>query len=886
MPRLQPFRFPWRTRRSIAGDVDDEVRFHLDMRTAELVQHGMSETMAREEAIREFGNIDFTKRYCRAQDQAGERAMRWSEWADEVRQHIGDAIRTLRRNPGYAAVAVLTMLIGIGANAAIFTVTDAVLLRPFPFADPDRLVVIYENKIQQHNTRSQMSPADVADYRSAQQSMTAMGGLAFTGLAFQPRDGTPVTVEAMRLGANVFDILGVRPALGRTFLPGEDSPGRAYVVVLSDGFWRRQLGADAGVVGRTITFDDRPYTVVGVMPPGFSLGYNEHVWVPLDVSRILADANRARKLHFMYGIGRLKPNVTPEASGADLMTIARRLETQFPDANTGHLVTVVDLRTAMVGDLRPTMILLTGAAALVLLIACANLANIIVARGIARRRELAVRAALGAGRGRLTRQLLTETIILALTGAAGAVLVAAWGTKALLALNPEALPPYARVGLDGRVLLFAAAAAGISGLLAGILPSFSVTRVDLNETLKESSRANAGGLRGDRVRRGLVIAQTALAVMLLIGSGILIRSLRAIERVDMGFNPIGVITADVTIHGARYDSIAAVNAFFTRAMDGIRVSPSIVAAGAVGGLPLRGNSTSSLTVEGAPIPKGHLPEVGYVSVAGDYFKTLGIPLLRGRAFSSGDGPKQPPVVVINNALAKQFFASVDPVGRRIRLGPNPKEPWGTIVGVVGDVRQHGLEHDIQPTAFVTNQQDGWTSLTFVARAASATMTAVPALRDAIRSADATAVIDNVQPMDVVVGASLSRRTFAMALLTIFAAVALGLAALGVYGVLAYAVAARRREFGVRLALGAEVRQVVTLVLRQGLGWTVAGVTLGVIGARAGTRLLEGQVFGIASSDPMTYVVVAAVVVGAALAACVIPVRRATHVDPATALRED
>src|SRR6185436_5430633 len=424
MSRSKPFRFPWRTRRSIAGDVDDEVRFHLDMRTAELVRGGMSETVAREEAIREFGNIDFTKRYCRAQDQAGERAMRWSEWADELRQHVGDAIRTLRRNPGYAAVAILTMLIGIGANAAIFTVTDAVLLRSFPFVDPGRLVIIYENKIPQHNTRSQMSPADVADYRSAQQSMTAMGGFAFTGLAFQPRDGTPVTVEAMRLGANVFDILGVRPALGRTFLPGEDSPDRARVVVLSDGFWRRQLGAEAGVVGRTITFDDHPYIVVGIMPPGFSLGYNEQVWVPLDVSRILADPNRARKLHFMYGIGRLKPNVTLEASHADLMTISRRLEKQFPDANTGHLVTVVDLRSAMVGDLRPTMILLTGAAALVLLIACANLANIIVARGIARRRELAVRAALGAGRGRLTRQLLTETIILALTGAAGAVLVA------------------------------------------------------------------------------------------------------------------------------------------------------------------------------------------------------------------------------------------------------------------------------------------------------------------------------------------------------------------------------------------------------------------------------------------------------------------------------
>ena len=886
MSRSRPFRLPWRTRRSIAGDVDDEVRFHLDMRTAELVRGGMSESIARDEAIREFGNIDFTKRYCREQDQAGERAMRWSEWSDEIRQHIGSALRTLRRNPGYATVAILTMLIGIGANAAIFTVTDAVMLRPFPFADPNRLVIIYENKVPQHSQRSQMSPADVADYRAAQQSMTDMGGITFSGLAFQPGDGTPITVESMRLAANVFDILGVRPALGRTFLPGEDSPDRKYVVVVSDGFWRRQLGADPNIVGRAITFDDRPYTVIGVMPQGFSLGYLEQVWIPLDASRILADPNRARKLHYMFAIGRLKPNVTLEASRADLMTISRRLEKQYPEANTGHLTSVLDLREAMVGDIRPTMILLTSAAALVLLIACANLANLIVARGIARRRELAVRAALGAGRGRLTRQLLTETTILAMFGALGAMLVAQWGTKALLALNPETLPPHAHVGIDARVLLFAAVAAGISGLIAGILPSFAVTRVDLNETLKESTRGSAGGLRGERIRRGLVIAQTALAVMLLISSGLLIRSLRAVQRVDLGFNPDGVLTADVTIHGTRYDSATTIDAFFSRAMDRMRASPTIASVGAVGGLPLRGSSSASLTIEGAPKPEGHLPEVGYVTIVGDYFKTLGIPLRRGRVFNVGDGPKDPPVAVINQALAKQFFGSVDPVGRHIRLGPNPNDPWSTIVGVVGDVRQQSLEKEVRPTAFTPNQQDGWTSLTFVVRGTRDAMSATPALRDAIRAADPTAVIDNVQPMDVVVGASLSRRTFSMALLSIFAAVALGLAALGIYGVLAYAVAARRREFGVRLALGAEVSQVMALVLRQGLGWTAAGVTLGVIGARAGTRLVESQMFGIAPSDPATYVIVAAVVVGASLVACVVPVRRATQLDPATALRED
>src|SRR5512133_1115611 len=339
--RVRSFRLPWRTKRSISGDIDDELRFHLDMRAAELMRDGMNERAARDEAMREFGNIDFTKRYCRAQDEAGERSMRWSEWGDELRQNIGYAVRTLRRNPGYATVAVLTMLIGIGANAAIFTVTDAVMLRPLPFADPGRLVMVYENKAAEHVTRSQMSSADLVDYRAAQTSMSAMGSISQSGYAFQPHDGTPITVEAVRLSANVFDILGVRPALGRTFLPGEDAPDKKFVVVLSDGFWRRQLGADSTIVGRTITLQDRAFTVVGIMPPGFSLGYGEQIWVPLDVSRILADENRARKLHFLYGIGRLKPGVTVAAASADLYTLALHHALPYFYLNIGHLSTIV-----------------------------------------------------------------------------------------------------------------------------------------------------------------------------------------------------------------------------------------------------------------------------------------------------------------------------------------------------------------------------------------------------------------------------------------------------------------------------------------------------------------------------------------------------------------
>lgn len=880
------FRFPWRTRRAIEGEIDEELCFHIEMRAAALRRDGLSDTAARDEALREFGNIDFTKRYCEAQDIAGERAMRFSEWMDELRQNIGYAARTFKRNPGYAIVAVLTMLIGIGANAAIFTITDAVLLRPLPYKNPGDLVILHEHKVQDGANRSQMSAADIADYRAQQHSLTGLGSVTYSGYAFQPRDGTPTTVEVARVSPNVFEILGTRPLIGRAFLDGEEAPDRKFVVVLSYGFWRRHFGGDSSIVGRDVVLQDRRYRVVGVMPEGFSFGDGEQLWVPLDVSKMLADANRSRKFHFLYGVGRLKPGVTLAGASADLNAIAQRLEKEYPDANTGHMVSVIDMRTALSGDLRPTMILLSSAALLVLLIACANLANLIVARGVSRRRELAVRAALGAGRARLARQVVTETVLLASIGGVMSIVVAGWGTRALLAINPDALPPFAKIGVDARMLMFAAGAAALSGLLAGLLPSLAVTRVDLNETLKESARSGTGSARGDRIRRTLVIVQTGLAVMLLIGSGLLIRSLRAVERVERGFDPSNVMTASVSVHGTHYDSLLAINSFYSRVMEAVRQSPGVKSVGAVGGLPLRGGSSASLAIEGQAVDEGRLPEIGYITVAGDYFETLRIPLLRGRFFNSTDGPNGPGGLIINNALATKYFAGRDPVGQRIRLGPNPQAPYVTIVGVVGDVRQLGLERDIRPTAFVNNERDGWSSLTVVIRGDRDAPSTLPILRRAVRFADPTAVIDDVATMDDVVGASLARRMFSLVLLSIFAVVALSLAALGVYGVLAYAVAARRREFGLRLALGAEVRQVVALVLRQGLGWTVTGLVLGIIGARAATKIVAGEVFGVSATDPTTYVAVSAVIVATALAACFIPVRRATRVDPASSLREE
>jgi putative ABC transport system permease protein len=806
-----------------------------------------------------------------------------SEWLAELPQNFSYSLRTLRHNPGFTAVALLTLALAIGANTAIFSVTNAVLLQPPPYGQPDRLVAVYENNIPSQSPRNQLSAADITDYRARQRSLTGLAAFSGGRYTYTDPHADPMVLLGLQVSANMFGVLQTGALHGRTFAADEDSPAKKQVAVLSYSLWQRGFGADPNVVGRNITLNDESYTIIGVMPQGFSLGYREDFWLPLDLSPVLADANRARKFHNLFAIGRLRPGATISTASADLLGIAHHLETEYPEANTGHLVTLMPLQTAMAGDLRPAILLLAAAAALVLLVACANITNVTLARTMARRREMAVRGAIGAGRGRLVRQLLTESVLLALTGGILGFAIASIGTRFLLSLSPSTLPPLAHVSIGGTVLLFATVVSLCTGIAFGLIPALDGSQAELHEALKSGGRATGGGAS---VRRVLVVAQVALAMVMLVGAGLLVRSFDALQRVSMGFSSSHVLTAQLVVQGHRYDSLAVVNQFYNAVFARLRATPGVEAVGAVSGLPLRGNSTCGLMVERHPVPLDHLPGVNCMGARGNYFEVLRVPLVRGRFFNETDLPGNSPAVLINETMARRFWPGEDPVGQRLRLGPNPSAPWETVVGVVGDTRYDGMGQDPVPTAVEFDEQQPWGSLGIAIRTTDDPARAEGALRSALREADPTAGVQDVRPMDDILGASLAARRFAMALISAFAFVALALAAIGVYGVLAYSVTSRTREFGIRMALGASTRSVLGLVLRQGLGWSLIGLALGGAGAFVAGRSLRAYLFGIQATDAVTFTAVACGLLAAVAAACVVPARRAIRVDPMQAMRED
>ena len=874
-----------RSRRRIAEEIDAELALHLELRTAELVAAGMRVEDARREAERDFGDLEYTKRYCRELDARAERSLRVREIAGEFRQDLAYAARTLRRSPGFTTVALLTLALAIGANSAIFSVAGAVLLQPLPYRDPGALVALYENQTQAHEQRSDMSAADLTDYRVMQRTLEGIAIHTRAGeVTLHPPEGDPVVVNGMRVSANTFDVLGVGAARGRVFASDEDSPAKKNVVILGDALWQRLFGGDAAVIGRQIVLDDRTLQVVGVMPRGFSLGEGDELWVPLDLSRVMADVNRSRKMHFLFGLARLKPGVRLEAARADLMAHAKALEAKYPEANSGHYVTMVPLHADMVGDVRPGLLLLSAAAALVLLIACANLANVTLARAITRRRELAIRAAIGAGRARLARQLLTESVLLAVAGGAIGVTVAYAATRALLALNPTVLPPLSPVTIDARVLAFSVALSALTGVLCGLAPALDGTGADLHAALKNAGRSASHGAAGPRVRRTLVVAQIALAAVLLAGAGLLVRSFAELQHVTLGFDPEHVLTARISLSGGRYDSAASFNRFWDGVLDQLRAAPGVRAAGFVGGLPTHGSATAGLAIEGEPVDLRHLPQVGYISIVGDYFQAMGIPLRTGRHFGDTDLPKGPRVVIINEAMARRYFPKGDALGRRVRLGPDPSDPFETIVGIVGDVRQAGLESEPVPTVFVNNHQEMWGGLGLAVRTSGDPRSAESTVRRVVHAIDPLIAVSGVSTMEEVVGTSLAARRFSLALVCGFAGLALALAAVGVYGVLAYTVATRKREFGIRLALGATAGSVLRLVMRQGIAWLAVGLAIGVAAALAGGRLIGSMLYGVRPTDGVTFAAVGLVLLAVVVLACAVPARRATRVDPAGAMR--
>jgi len=794
-------------------------------------------------------------------------------------------VRSLLKRPGFTAIGLIALALGIGANTAIFSLVNAVLLRPLPFAEPDRLVWMWGN-IRNGGNRASVSPLDFLDYRKQTTTFEEFAAtfsvpvhLNLTG------EGEPERLTAAGVTGNFFRALGATPEFGRTFQLENEKPGSDQVAVLSYRFWQRHFGGDPGIVNKTITLDGRTCQVLGVMPQDFSFPSAE-LWVPINFD--ISPGMKQRKAHFLRPIGKLKSGVTLAQAQADTDAIARRLEEQYPDTNTGWNLRLVSLREQLVGNTRPTLFILFGAVGFVLLIACANVANLLLVRAAGRQKEIALRTALGAGRWRLIRQLLTESVLVSLAGGAVAVLLAIWGTSLLVALQPDNLPRLTEIGVDGRVLAFTFGVSLLTGLIFGLLPAWAASRSGVSEGLKEGGRsATAGGAR-QRLRSTFVVLELAIALVLLIGAGLLIKTIWILRSVEPGFNPEHLLTMTVELPEARYKDVDQQTRFRAQTLENINSLPGLQAA-MVSELPLSGNALDhDFLIDGRPpLAPGDEPSLQTRSVMGDYFHVMQIPLRAGRNFSSQDFAEKAPLVgVANEATVRQYFANEDPLGKRIRWARDQEVHWITIVGVVGDLKHFGLDLPDEPTLYSPYTQiSPWKRwMTFVARSQPEPTSLVRAVKQQIWKVDSQLPISNVKTMSDVAALSFAARRFNMLLLAIFAGLALVLAAVGIYGVMSYSVTQRTQEIGIRMALGARATDVLKLIIRNGMTLTLMGVIIGLAGAFALTRLLTTLLFGVKPTDTPTFVAVSAVLILVALLACYLPARRATKVDPLVALR--
>ena len=799
---------------------------------------------------------------------------------DSLRQDLRYALRQLRSHPGFAAVVLLTLGLGIGANTAMFSVVDAVLLRPLPYPDASRLVLLQGHKEGIGNEAA--SVPDFVDWKAQSRSFSGMTAFAGASLNLAGGDGRPPErLIAARVTSDFFRTLGVGPSPGRGFTAAENRPGAGKVVVLAHSLWNDRFGGDPDVVGRAITLNGEPYTVVGIAAPGFAFPSWAQAWTP--VAPQPGSPGQGRRSDFLGVVGRLAPGATLKAARADMAAIGQRLERQYPATNTGWSVAVTPLRERIVGDVRPALLVLLGAVGLVLLIACANVANLLLARGAARRRELAMRAALGAPRRRLVGQLLAESLVLSLLGAALGLLLAFWATRALVGLDPAALPRLGEVHVDGAVLLFALGAALVTTALFGLAPALRLTRTDLRRELVEGGRS-AGGRGRSVLDRGLVAGQVAIAVVLLVGAGLLIRSFASLQGVNPGFRTRGVLTARVSLPDHRYPDDPRVRAFWNDLLARLGGLPGVTRAGVTSDLPLQSGSYLSFRVEGRPAPGPDVVQDAVVcSVGGDYFRTLGIPLVRGRLTDARDGSEDRPVAVIDRAMARRYWGGEDPIGDRISFDGNR---WYTIVGVVGNVRTESLDRPGYPHAYLNYRQSPRHGMALALHTDGDPAALAGAVRAAVGQLDPTLPVYDVRTMREIIETSILRPRFDVMTLGTFAGLALLLALIGIYGVLSYAVSVRLRELGIRMVLGADRGATLRFVLRLGMAPVLAGVAVGLAGAVLAVRVLSGLLYGVSPLDPVTFVLVPAALVAVAALACWLPAWRATRVDPVHALRSE
>lgn len=800
-------------------------------------------------------------------------------------QDLRYGIRSYLQRPGFVLIAVSTLALGIGASTVIFTVVDAALLRGLPYKEPDRLVHVWEKTPKSEFSRREFSYPDYQDY---QKNNVFEGLAAYTGGgAILSGSGDPENVGAPEASANFFNVLGVDPLIGRGFQEGDDKPGGPRVAVLSYGLWQRRFGGDSGILGKGITLDGQSYTVVGVLPSSFQFALrNADLWVPYQPSE--AQLTR-RFLHGTNLIGRLKPGVTAEQAQAELGVIASRIEQEFNDSHAGTTARVVPLQEEIVGAVRPILMVLLAAVAFVLLIACANVASLLLTRSIARQKEVAIRSALGASRWRVVRQLLTESLVLSLLGGALGVAIAYWGVPALVSTMPprqlNAMPFLKSLNIDLSILGFSFGLSMLTGLIFGIMPALQTSRLDLNEVLKEGGRQTSGGT-SHRLRSAMVIGEIALAVVLLVGAGLMMKSLLRLLQTDVGFNTENLLTMRIALPPVKYTEASQVIDFYNQLQDRVRTLPGVTGAGQVDILPLSGGNTTRFNVDGDPIPPpGKETEANIRVINETYFQTIGVPLLAGRMFNDRDQDGAPQVVIIGKTIADRLFAGRDPVGKRLRYLSQQVEPV-TIVGVVGDVKITGLDEEIRPVLYYPFRQAGDYSSSLVVRTNTDAASLSNTVRSEVRNLDPDAAIINVNTMETLISqtqASFIRR-FPALVISIFAGVALLLASIGIYGVVSYSVSQQIHYIGIRMALGAGPRDILKMVLKQGLVLALAGLAIGVVAALALMRLLTTLLYQVKTTDITVFGIVTGTLFVVALLACYLPARRATKVDPLIALR--
>ncbi|MBF5043865.1 ABC transporter permease [Aggregicoccus sp. 17bor-14] len=874
----------WRS--SVPEEVEAELKFHLEMVTKELVAGGMAPEAARAEALRRFGDVGEVRKECEQLGQSGVRAEARAAWASELLQDARYALRQLRRFPGFTLTAVLTLALGIGATTAIFSAVRSVVLRPFAWSEPERVMMVSESYQGQ---RTSMSAGNFVDLRAAATGLEHMAAEGFDSFGLQEGE-SPERVLAGKVTHEFFDVFGVRPELGRTFLPEEDAAGRAGVVVLGHSLWRTRFGADPGIVGRAIRMDGASYTVVGVMPRGFDPTVSgEQLWVPLVFTPEQRASHDGRSL---LAVGRLAKGAHPEQVQAQLATTLEELARRYPEADSGRGAKVEPLAGIVIGDWSTQLMVTLGAVALVLLIACSNVANLLLARGASRARELAVRAALGAGRGRILRQLLTESLVLAVLGGLVGLALAWAGIQVLLASAPEGIPRLDETRIDGSVLLFALGAALLSSLACGLAPAVRAARSDLESVLRQGARGLSHGR--DALRGGLIAAEVALAFTLLVGAGLLVRTALHLSQVAPGFEPRGVVVGQVTLPRDAYPEGAQVVRAFERILANLEGSPAVKSAALSSQVPLMGGGGNNFMLpEGRPDTQDQMVIANRRIVSPGFFETLGIPVKEGRRFGAQDVTGAPPVMLVSGQLARTAFGSTPALGRKLACcTPDPQGRWREVAGIVGDVRTAGPMEDPAPEFYLPLNQvppEAWEwegrTLTLVVRRAGSITDAVAAMRAAVREVDPGLPLYGVTTLEEALRASTAQARFHTLLLGLLGLVGLVLAAVGIYGVVAYFVGLRTREIGVRMALGARPVDVMRMLAWQGMRPVLAGLVLGGFAAVWTTRLLQASLRGVSPADPWALAAALLLLALVALLATLTPARRALRVDPARVLGE-